>query len=64
MTQFIIREDSSAECPLCTSLLIKVTHKHQLAVTATHPQSQCAWSGLKFRLHPVTGYAERIKEAA
>lgn len=62
MIQLIARADT-LECPLCSMILTKVEHKHKVAVIAVHPSSLCPWSESKFRVHPLTGQAEKIKVA-
>lgn len=56
--------DGVLHCPICEMRLIPVEKKYQVSAEAKHPESSCTWSGFRFRAHPVTGYAERIKETA
>jgi uncharacterized protein (DUF2225 family) len=61
--QLIVR-DESIECPVCSLILEKIEHKHQISVTVKHKIAQCPWSGAQFRMNKITGYAERVKVAA
>jgi len=62
--QFIIRTEdnghSHIECPICSQHLTIKQEPHQLAVKATHHNTNCPWGGEWFRVHPNTGYAEKV----
>jgi hypothetical protein len=57
--QFIVLNDT-IECPLCSMILVRAEHKHEVAAYVTHHNPKCPWAGDTFRVHPKTGYAEKV----